>query len=135
MNKWLGLIVFCIVLHVGGSASAIEGLTGSTWGTVIHNFDSADRLLVMGNLNQGIDWFEVKGVRFTTFAELRWRYLAPDGEFFNAWAPALGVSLSKWGLRLGAEYAWEKKFNEPDDNRALIFVDWYYGWDLKKLFK
>lgn len=136
MTRWLAIAAFCAVMSWGGWAHAIEGLTGSTWGTVIHNFND-DRFQTLGNLSQGIDWFERSGYRLNTYSALRWRYQAHEGTFFNAWGPALGIAVKKSGVRLGAEYYWEVK-QDPGrnhDGRALIFADWYYDWDLLKVFK
>jgi hypothetical protein len=123
------------MVSVGGVAQAIEGLTGSTWGTVLYNFGHED-LQSIGNLSQGIDWFERRGYRFTTYAALRWRYQSNDGAFFNAWGPAVGAAIKRGPVRLGTEYYWERTQTSPDvNNRALVFVDWYYDWDLLTLFK
>jgi hypothetical protein len=142
MKRWTGcLVVGVIVVVLGGvgllwtgPAQAIEGLSGSTWGTTLYNFGHDD-LQTMGSLNQGIDWFEKHGYRFTTFAALRWRYQSNEGQSFNAWGPALGASIKKGPVRFGAEYYWEQKQLSPNSDRALLFVDWYYDWDLLKLFR
>ena len=138
MKRWMGCLVVGAVLLWTGSAHAIEGLTGSSWGEVLNNFGH-DHLQTLGNLNQGIDWWEKNGYRFNTYVSLRWRYQSSDGEYFNAYGPALGAAVRKGPIRLGAEYYWEhdQSSNRPgnEDDRALIFVDWYYEWDLMKLFK
>lgn len=127
-------VVFAVMMPAGGIAHAIEGLTGSTWGTVIHNFND-DRFQTLGNLEQGIDWFERQGYRFNTYTALRWRYQSNEGRFFNAWGPALGVAMKKSFMRVGAEYYWEHQQDDNGEGRALIFADWYYDWDLMTLFK
>jgi hypothetical protein len=134
MKKWLVLLAFCAVLSGGGVAYAIEGLTGSTWGTVLYNFGHDD-LQTLGNLSQGIDWFEKRGYRFTTYAALRWRYQSNEGLTFNAWGPAVGAAVKKGNIRWGTEYFWERKQDSNNNKRALVFVDWYYDWDLLKWFK
>jgi len=139
MKQWMvGILVLgAVVLHAG-AARAIEGLSGSTWGTVIENIGH-EHFQTLGNLNQGIDWFEKDGYRLNTYVELRWRYQSTDGQFFNAYGPALGAAVKKGPLRLGAEYYWERDQSSNNagnlDDRALVFVDWYYDWDLMKIFK
>ena len=132
MKKWLAVLVFFAIFYGGGEAFAIEGFSGSTWGTALHNFND-DRFQTLGNLTQGIDWFEFNGFLFTTFAEVRWRYQAHDGVHFNAWGPAVGVAVKKSSVRIGVEYYSEYKQDDDHEGRALIFMDWYYSWDLKKL--
>ena len=134
MRRWLGMAAFSAVLLWSGWAHAIEGLSGSTWGTVLQNFND-DRFQTLGNLNQGIDWIERRGYRFSTYASLRWRYQSNEGQFFNVWGPALGVAMKKKLFRFGAEYYWERQQDDNHEGRALIFADWYYDWDLLKLIK
>ncbi|MBI3621563.1 MAG: hypothetical protein HY208_05175 [Nitrospirae bacterium] len=133
MKRWLGCLVVGSVLVWTGSAHAIEGLTGSTWGTVIHNFNE-DRFQSLGNVTQGIDWIEKGGYRLNTYGALRWRFQSNEGFYFNAWGPALGASIKKGPVRFGAEYYWEWSESKDHNGRALIFGDWYYDWDLLKLF-
>lgn len=139
MKRWAGcLVVVGLVLAWSGSAQAIEGLSGSTWGTVLYNFGHDD-LQSLGHLKQGIDWWEKQGYRFSTYTALRWRYQSNEGQFFNAFGPALGAEIKKGPISVGAEYYWEhtQSSNNPgnENDRALIFVDWYYDWDLLKLFR
>jgi hypothetical protein len=133
MKRWFGVLVVCAAVHVGGTAYAIEGFSGSTWGTMLHNFND-DRFQTLGNLNQGIDWVTFHGFLLTTFAEVRWRYQSNNGVDFNAWGPAVGVAVKRSSVRFGAEYYSEIKQNSDNhEGRAVIFMDWYYGWDLKHL--
>ena len=123
------------VISIGGIAHAIEGFSGSTWGTVFHEA-AEDETFILSNINQGIDWFNYKGLRLVTFAQFRYRYLTPGGEFFNAYGPSLGISVRKWGVELGTEYIWQYR----DDSQGIVegprvFLEWYYGWDLKKVFQ
>jgi len=133
MKRWIWCFVVGTVLFWTGSAGAIEGLTGSSWGTVIQNFNG-DRFQTLGYLSQGIDWFEKEGYRLNTYGALRWRYQSNEGTYFNAYGPALGVSVRKSFFRFGAEYYWEMDEAANHNGRALIYADWYYDWDLLKLF-
>jgi hypothetical protein len=133
MRRWAAVLVVGAVVLWATPAFAIEGLTGSTWGTVIQNFND-DRFQTLGYLNQGIDWFEKEGYRLNTYGALRWRFQSNQGSYFNAWGPALGVSVKKSFFRFGAEYYWEWSESDNHNGRALIYGDWYYDWDLMKLF-
>lgn len=135
MRYWIGWGMMLCILSTGVVAHAIEGFSGSTWGTVFHEA-AEDETFIMSNINQGIDWLNYKGFNLRTFAQFRYRYLTPDGEFFNAYGPSLGISLRKWGMELGAEYLWQYR----DDTQGIeegprVFLEWYYGWDLKKVFE
>lgn len=133
MRRWATYLVMGAVLLWAAPAHAIVGLTGSTWGTVIDNFNG-DRLQTLGYLNQGIDWFEKEGYRLNTYGAIRWRYQSNEGADFNAYGPAVGISVKKSHFRFGAEYYWEWKESDNHNGRALIFGDWYYDWDLLDVF-
>jgi hypothetical protein len=134
MKRWMVAATLAVLVSVGGNAHAIEGLTGSTWGTMLYNFGHDD-LQTLGNFSQGIDWFEWRGSRFTTYAALRWRYQSNEGMTFNAWGPAVGAAIKRGPVRVGTEYYWEQLQVGTANNRGLVFVDWFHDWDLMTLFK
>jgi len=131
MKRWVKLLVLGAIMLWAAPAHAIVGLTGSTWGTVIDNFNG-DRFQTLGYLYQGVDWYEKEGYRLNTYGAMRWRLQSNDGTYFNAYGPALGVSVKKSFFRFGAEYYWEYSQSDNHNGRALIYGDWYYDWDLLK---
>ena len=135
MKLWIFCSVVLFVISMGGNAGAIEGFSGSTWGTVFHEA-AEDETFALGNISQGIDWLSYKGFRLTTFAQFRYRFQSPRGETFNAYGPSLGISVEKWGLELGTEYIWQyRDTTQSIEDGPRIFLEWYYGWDLKKLVR
>ncbi len=138
MKLWIFFAVVFCVLGMSGSVGAIEGFSGSTWGTVYHDFHETaeDETFVMGNINQGIDWLSYKGFRLSTFAQFRYRLQSPQGETFNAFGPSLGIAVKKWGLELGTEYIWQyRDSTQSIQEGPRVYIEWYYGWDLKKVFR
>jgi len=133
MKRWIRRLVVVAVVLWATPAHAIVGLSGSTWGTAIQNFND-DRLQTLGYVNQGIDWFEKEGFKLNTYVQLRWQYQAHQGLYYNEWGPSLGIAVKKSFFRAGVEYYWEQVQWDEHHSHALVFVDWYYDWDLLKLF-
>jgi hypothetical protein len=135
MKYGLCWVVILYLLTAGTVAHAIEGYSGSTWGTVYHEAAVNETFSLM-NIYQGIDWLNYKGYRLNTFVQFRYRYLTPEGEFFNAYGPSLGISVKKWGVELGTEYIWQVRDDTPGIvDGPRVYLEWYYGWDLKKVFR
>ncbi len=135
MRFWVYSVVAWAVISLGGMTHAVENISGSTWGTVVYDAGE-DEKFTIGNINQGIDWLDYHGLRLRTFAQFRYRFLTPEGETFNTFGPSLGVSLKKWGLELGAEYFWQyRDSTEAIEDGPRYFLEWYYGWDLKRIFR
>ena len=128
-----GILVFILLLSLPGRALSIEGLPGSTWGTLTHDFDSLEGAGIQGYVNQGIDWTTLPGgITLNTFAEFRYRVRTENTDFYNAYGPALGIEFKKSIFKLGADYYWER-FPDLDETDAKfqIYLTWYYDWDLK----
>ena len=135
MKVWVCLAVLFYMVGLGTISYAIEGFSGSTWGRVYHDI-SGDETFTIGNITQGIDWLDYKGLRLTTFSEFRYRFLTPDGKSFDAYGPSLGISVKKWGVELGAEYLWSyRRDTKGIEEQPRVFIEWYHGWDLEKLFR
>ena len=132
-----GFSVGAIVLLLGvltSPALAIEGLPGSTWGSVSQDADDIEGTGAIGYLNQGVDWTTLPGgVVLNTFAEFRYRLREGNKTYNNAYGPALGLELRKWSFHLGMDYYWQR-FPELDEssNRLRYYLSWYYDWDLKR---
>ncbi len=132
-----GVLLFGCILLLSTPASAIEGLPGSTWGTLTHaNGVSGDG--VMGWVNQGIDWTTLPGgITLNTYAEYRYRAQTKQKDYYNAYGPALGLEFRKWFLKLGTDYYWVTYPYWPggvqrSDNHEY-YLTGYDNWDLNKL--
>ena len=134
------LLCGCI-LFFSARAQAIEGLPGSTWGTVTDSFHGNGPALGeggMGWINQGIDWVTLPGgITFDTYAEYRYRHRAHHKEYYDSWGPALGFEFKISFLRLGMDYYWQKYPSWPGgvqrSNNREYYLTGYYQWDLNKL--
>ncbi len=127
------LMVFALAVSPE-NAVAVEGLPGSTWGSVSQDADNIEGPGAIGYLNQGVDWTTLPGgVVFNTFAEFRYRIRGGNKTYYNAYGPALGLELRKWSFHLGMDYYWQR-FPELDEssNRLRYYLSWYYDWDLKR---
>jgi hypothetical protein len=129
-----------LILFFSPPAQAIEGLPGSTWGTVTDSFHGKGLSLGeggMGWINQGIDWVTLPGgITFDTYAEYRYRHRAQNKQYYDSWGPALGLEFKVSFLRLGIDYYWQKYPYWPGgvqrSNNREFYLTGYYQWDLNK---
>lgn len=111
----------------------IEAFSGSTWGRITYDFEGVTGAGVSTFINQGINWFTLPGeVTFNTYAEYRLSYRTLDKYWNNTRGPALGMEFQKSPFRLGMDYYWETYTEQKITNdRWRVYINWYYGWDLK----
>ncbi|HEY5649413.1 MAG TPA: hypothetical protein VIU33_07935 [Nitrospiria bacterium] len=138
MKPVVQVIAIFVLLSTPAGAWAIEGFSGSFWGIGIYETQEENRQ-TLGSIRQGIDWFKVYDLKVSTYAKFRYRFEDEDGgEFFNAFGPALGASIGAHGVRLGVEYQ-KERFPNRDGGITKrdtdIYLEWYFGWDLKNLKK
>ncbi len=115
-------------------AYEIEGLPGSTWGTVHYDINGLTGSGAMGFVNQGIDWFTLPGgAVVNTYVEYRYRGRTKEKLYYNSNGPAIGLELRKSYFTVGIDYYRERfpKLNETSNNRSL-YGTWYYDWQLEK---
>ncbi len=141
MQFFMRCAVLCgLIFFSPPAAQAIEGLPGSTWGTItdsFHGYGPANGVGAMGWVNQGIDWTTLPGgITFNTYAEYRYRERAQNEQYYNAQGPALGLEFKYSFLKLGADYYWEKLPKWPGgaqrSNTREYYLTGYYNWDLNK---
>lgn len=132
MRKWMLILTVCLWAWPAASW-AIEGFSGSLWGIGVYEaLEQNPRAL--GQLRQGIDWFRIYDAKFTTYAQFRYRFEDEESEFFDAYGPSLGLHLKRGPFRLGWEYEWERfPGRNRSETNSQFFLEWWYGWDLKKL--
>jgi hypothetical protein len=135
-------VLLCgLLMVVSTPAMGIEGLPGSTWGTITDNFHGTGTSLGeggMGWINQGIDWFTLPGgITFDTYAEYRYRHRVQNKQYYDTQGPALGCEFKLSFLRLGMDYYWQKFPFWPGgvqrSNSREYYLAGYYQWDLNKL--
>jgi len=127
------VLVVSLLFSIPVFALDIQGLPGSTWGTVSHDVDKLVGTGAMGYINQGIDWVKLPGeITFNTFAEFRYRFRNENKQFYNAYSPAVGLEFKRSPFRLGMDYAWERfPGTGEQSNKVQYYLTWYYDWDLK----
>ncbi len=141
----IALVLLCLVL-CSGSAFAIVGFRGSTWGDLrgeIPN-EGDGNLLLNGWIRQGVDWTKWGNVTLNTYATLRYQADTEGLDYNNSVGPGFGISLEAYSPRgivasLGVEYIWDRYFGleeaSPFDataQKVVFYVNWYGWWDLKK---
>ncbi len=133
----LSLVFFALALSCArAEAYELVGLPGSTWGNATYDADGISGAGTMGFLRQGIDWLRLPGdIKLDTYAEYRWLLRTKNNAFYNSTGPVLGVELRHSVFRLGIDY-YRQYFTELSrtSNNREIYLDWYYGWDLKRFF-
>jgi hypothetical protein len=135
----IALALACLVL-CSGSARAIVGFRGSTWGDLRGEMpkEGDGNLLLNGWIKQGVDWKKWGNVTLNTYATLRYQADTEGLDYNNSVGPGLGVSLEAYSPRgavasLGVEYIWDRytTFDETAQ-KVVLYVNWYGWWDLKK---
>jgi hypothetical protein len=135
----LASTLLCLAM-LAGSARAIEGLRGQTWGEMRQEIpkDGDSNLLLQGWVRQGVDWAKWDGLTLNTYATLRYHADSRKLDFNNSIGPGLGISLEAYSPKgavgaLGVEYIWDRFFEaEYTDQKVVIYMNWYAWWDLKK---
>ena len=135
MRSIIGLIATLVICAAPVASWAIEGFSGSMWGIGIYE-TTEDNPKTLGSIRQGIDWFKVYDTEFSTYGKFRYRFEDKEAEFFDAYGPALGVSLKRGNIRLGLEHRWERQpRRDKSTSSSDLYLEWYFGWDLKDLKK
>lgn len=111
----------------------IFSLSGSTYGKVSRDLVGSTGTTVSGSINQGIDWLTLPGnIMLNSFAEYRLSLRTRDNLYYNEHGPVVGTELQKPPFKAGLEYYWEHDIERHlSDQRATVYLKWYYGWDLK----
>ncbi len=133
--KRLKYLFIALILLIPQSSFAFEGLSGSIWGSLRYDALQQNQK-ALGFIRQGIDWLYFYDARVSTYGEFRYRYAELDSQFFNAYAPVLGLSLKKDPFIMGWEYSWET-LPDSDQNvqRSEFYIEWYSDWDLKPMLR
>ena len=135
----IALVLLCLAL-CSGSAFAIVGFRGSTWGDLRGEMpkEGDSNLLLNGWLRQGVDWTKWGNVTLNTYATLRYQADTEGLDYNNSVGPGFGISLEAYSPRgavasLGVEYIWDRytTFDETAQ-KVVVYVNWYGWWDLKK---
>jgi hypothetical protein len=134
------ILLCCSLCFVSATASAIEGLPGSTWGNAtdsFHGYAPSTGWSEMTWINQGIDWFTLPGgITVNTYGEYRYRHRIQNKQYYDAQGPALGLEFKWTYFRLGTDYYWEKLPSWPGgverSNNREYYLTGYYAWDLNK---
>lgn len=137
----VSLAALCVVLWAG-SASAVVGFRGSTWGDLRQELpkDGDSNLILQGWIKQGIDWAKWGNTTLNTYATLRYRADTEKYGWNNSIGPGVGISLEAYSSKglvasWGVEYLWDRFFElDPakTDQKLVIYMGWYGWWDLKK---
>jgi hypothetical protein len=141
----IALVLACLVLR-SGSALAVVGFRGSTWGDLRGEMpkEGDGNLLLNGWIKQGVDWTKWGNVTLNTYATLRYQADTEGLDWNNSVGPGFGISLEAYSPRgivaaLGVEYIWDRYLglDEPAQfdetvQKFVVYVNWYGWWDLKK---
>ena len=132
--------LLCLAL-CSGSAFAIVGFRGSTWGDLREELpkDGDSNLLLQGWIKQGVDWAKWGNVTLNTYATLRYQ-ADTEGATTGTTrsAPASGSRSRRTRRRgsprsVGVEYIWDRYFEaDRSDKKVVIYLGWYGWWDLKR---
>ena len=134
MNRYLSwcILMVMLVLPLPAFAGPI-GYSGASWGELRNEGGyGANNTIFYGWIDQGIDWTEIKSMRFSTYVVLRYSLDTQALDYNNYLAPGIGAALRKGPFKLGLEYYPQHYLKSGEtDNKIVLFVNWWVGWDLK----
>jgi hypothetical protein len=144
MNRLIGGTLLLLIFTAAGTggAHAVPGLRGASWGELRYDIpkEGEENLILDGWIKQGIDWAKWGNTSINTYAKLRFKWDTQGYDWNNLMGPTVGISLDTFvpsGLSgsIGAEYTWENRTLDGSnvmDQKAVIYVNWYGWWDLKR---
>jgi hypothetical protein len=141
----IAVALLCVLL-CSGSAFAIVGFRGSTWGELRGELpdDVENNMLLRGWVKQGVDWAKWGNVTLNTYATLRYQLDTEGYDWNNLVGPGLGIALEAYSSKgvtasFGVEYMWDRYIGvdeaSPFDVNAqklVIYANWYGWWDLMR---
>lgn len=139
MNKgklaglWMGLF-YAVVLFTPASVTAQMGYSGASWGEMRHEGgEGSSNTLLYGWIDQGVDWWELYGMKVSTYGVLRYSLDTEALEWNNFLAPGVGLAVRKGAMKIGAE-VYQQRFLKSDttENKAILYINWWKGWDLRR---
>lgn len=110
--------------------SMIEGLSGSSYGSVVQDLVGSTGLAVSASIQQGIDWFKLPGdITVSTYGEYKYSTRTSEKRYFDASGYGVGVEFKKSDFKLGAEYFWDT-FTQQDQTKVteLLYFSWFRDW-------
>ncbi|MEW6109165.1 MAG: hypothetical protein AB1632_08405 [Nitrospirota bacterium] len=129
-----------LCLAVPAAAHAIDGFPGSTWGELRWETPrhGQQNLILEGWVEQGIHWMSWNNIKLNTYAKIRYGWDSEKLDWNNSFGPGVGVALELLKpdgphIRTGIEYIWERRYESGREiQKAIVFMNWYGWWDLKK---
>jgi len=144
MKYYLILLLTVVWLAFPSPAPAIEGLPGSTWGTIYEDLPhpGTNDTILNGWVRQGIAWKkwgegDTKLV-LDTYGTVRYYWDSRRFDWYSDIGPGGGVSLdlsTPHGplISLGAEYIYQINYvshtNQPYTN---LYLNWYHWWNIRE---
>jgi hypothetical protein len=134
MKRFFPWFTLTAILMLPVPAWSEIGYSGSTWGELRHEIgEDNTNTLLLGWVEQGIDWVEISQFRVSTYGIVRYGLDTDELNYNNYFSPGVGVALRRGFVRFGAEYLHEFSFNEGTEERMVVFnATWFVGWDLAR---
>lgn len=134
------LLIF--FLFSSGTAMAVEGFPGKTWGEFRYeeriDGGGIDDTLLNGWIEQGVYWFSWNDIKLNTYGTVRYKWDEKGLDWNNFVGPGVGIALEKFFpkgayVRGGAEFLVDNLYKSgKTEQKAVLYVNWYGWWDLGK---
>lgn len=138
----LCFLLIASLLVAPGRATAIEGFPGRTWGELRYELpergSGQENAILMGWIEQGVYWFNLNDLKLNTYGTVRYKWDEERLDWNNSIGPGVGIALEKVFpkgpyVRGGVEFIWDELFESgPSEKKAVIYLNWYGAWDLRK---
>ena len=110
--------------------SRIEGLYGSTYGSIGQDLLGSTGFAVSASIQQGIDWVRLPGdITFSTYAEYKYSTRTSERRYFDQSGYGVGLEFRKSIFKFGAEYFWDT-YTQRNQTKTtqLLYLSWFDEW-------
>jgi predicted Zn-dependent protease len=112
------------------SMSLIEGLSGSSYGSVTQDLVGSTGLGVSASIKQGIDWIKLPwDIVLSTYGEYKYSTRTSEKRYFDDSGYGVGIEFNKSVFKVGAEYFWDTLTQQNQTKiTELLYLSWYHDW-------
>jgi hypothetical protein len=110
--------------------SRIEGLYGSTYGSIGQDLLGSTGFAVSASILQGIDWVRLPGdITFSTYGEYKYSTRTSERRYFDQSGYGVGLEFRKSIFKFGAEYFWDTYTQQNQTKTTqLLYLSWFDEW-------
>jgi tetratricopeptide (TPR) repeat protein len=110
--------------------SKIEGLSGSSYGSVSQDLVGTSGFGISASIKQGIDWIKLPwDIIFSTYGEYKYSTRTGDNRYFNDSGYGAGFEFNKSIFKFGGEYFWDTYIQQNQVQLTKpLYLTWFHDW-------